>query len=373
MPRRLFRFGLRRLLPRRFFRRRRCGPGLVWHGFACPGLLQPGASCGQLFLQLRRAGRLACGPAHGIGQRPVLSLFHGRIRHHQRHARIFFAQHQPQRQRRQRAGRGHHLADAEGAHHQAVGAQALDEKPPQAVPHHIHQHHFAMEAAVLFIGGQQQKAHQAPKRFVQKRGVHGQVGVYRDALRGQRGLHRGKVGRGVFAYHAPGQRGVGAEGLLVDKVAPAANALANQKAHGRQVKHGQHRHLAPFAQKPARYKRRNNGAVNAHAAQADVQHLGKAFVFKRRCGHIIGAPANDGAHRGAEDDVHHAVGVNAVASGLPEREQQRQQKPAGNQNAVPVHGHAEQREGHAVQRERKPQAGELHMIGHWSASCFSRG
>ena len=168
MPRRLFRFGLRRLFAPALLPAPPVQAGLIRRGFACPGLLQPGAGCGQLFLQLRRAGRLACGPAHGTGHRPVLALFHGRIRHHQRHARIFFAQHQPQRQRRQRAGRGHHLADAEGAHHQAVGAQALDEKPPQAVPHHIHQHHFAMEAAVLFIGGQQQKAHQAPKRFVQK-------------------------------------------------------------------------------------------------------------------------------------------------------------------------------------------------------------
>ena len=220
--------------------------------FVRPGLLHLGAGRGQPLFQLgRTGGLLGRGPAYRIRHGPVLSLFHCRICHHQRHARIFPAQHQPQRQRRQRAGRGHHLADAEGAYHQAVCAQAFNEKPPQGIPHHIHQHHLAVEAAVLFIQSQQDKARKAPQRFIQKCGVHRQAGVYRDALRGQCGLHRRKVSRGVFADHAPGQRGVGAEGLLVYKIAPAADALANQKAHGRQIEHGQNRHPAPFAQKPA--------------------------------------------------------------------------------------------------------------------------
>ena len=135
--------------------------------FVRPGLLHLGAGRGQPLFQLgRTGGLLGRGPAYRIRHGPVLSLFHCRICHHQRHARIFPAQHQPQRQRRQRAGRGHHLADAEGAYHQAVCAQAFNEKPPQAIPHHIHQHHLAVEAAVLFIQSQQDKARKAPQRFI---------------------------------------------------------------------------------------------------------------------------------------------------------------------------------------------------------------
>lgn len=61
----------------------------------------------------------------------------------------------------------------------------------RSAPYHIiiHQDQLAVEFAALHICPQQEKAQQAPDGFIQKRRVHRQGRVHRNALRGQRFLH----------------------------------------------------------------------------------------------------------------------------------------------------------------------------------------
>ena len=96
---------------------------------------------------------------------------------------------------------------------------------PDDTAAHLHGH--AVDRA---SGGQdarheqdQQKPDQIPQALIEKRGMD------LDILRGA----------GPQA-HPPGQRGLGAEGLPIDEVGPAADALAQQQAHHRQVRHGAH-------------------------------------------------------------------------------------------------------------------------------------
>ena len=193
-----------------------------------------------------------------------------------------------------------------------------------------------MEFAVLQIRPQHEKAQNAPDRFVQKRRMHRQRGIHRDPLLGKARLHACQIGMGAVAVHAPGQRGVRAKRLLIEKIAPAANALPDQKAHTGQIEHWQNGHPAPFADEKGRCKRADHRAVDGKPALPDIQHLGKALVFKRRHRHIERAPSQHRKHRADEDHIHHPVGVDAEAARITERKQQRQQHAGGDEDAIPV-------------------------------------
>ena len=107
---------------------------------------------------------------------------------------------------------------------QAVRPQPLDPEPAQAVPQEVEPGVLPIEPAGFGDHEQdQQKPDQIPQALIEKRGMD------LDILRGA----------GPQA-HPPGQRGLGAEGLPIDEVGPAADALAQQQAHHRQVRHGAH-------------------------------------------------------------------------------------------------------------------------------------
>ena len=169
---------------------------------------------------------------------------------------------------------------------------------------------------------------------------------------------------GAVAVHAPGQRGVRAKRLLIEKIAPAANALPDQKAHTGQIEHWQNGHPAPFADEKGRCKRADHRAVDGKPALPDIQHLGKALVFKRRHRHIERAPSQHRKHRADEDHIHHPVGVDAEAARITERKQQRQQHAGGDEDAIPVDRQAEQHKRYAIQRKLQPEAGECNVIAH---------
>ena len=78
---------------------------------------------------------------------------------------------------------------------------------------------------------------------------------------------------GRLAVHAPGQSGVAAKGLLIEEVAPAAAALPDEEAHGRQIEHGQHGNFPPLTGQTSEQKGSDDAAVDGKTAVPDGQHI----------------------------------------------------------------------------------------------------
>ena len=66
-----------------------------------------------------------------------------------------------------------------------------------------------------------------------------------------------------LALHAPGQGGLAAERFLVEEIAPAADALANQETERCHIEHGADFHLADLRGDGAGEQSGNHAAVNA--------------------------------------------------------------------------------------------------------------
>ena len=311
---------------------------------------------------MRGGGGQAVGGEAVAGPVLLFDVFH-RQRHQQGAPAGALQPVDHQRDGRRHRDQRHDLAEAQPGvpDEQRVGAQALDPVAAQAVPDNIHQEQLAVEAAVPPVQPEHQQPEQAPEAFVQEGGVNRLGRVHRNALGGQGGLDAGQVVVGALAVHAPGQGGVGAEGFLIDKVAPAADALAHQEAHGHHVEEGQQRDPAPAGGQPAEDERADDAAVDGQAAVPHRDHIPDGLVLKGRHGHIGDAGADD-AHDGADHHhVHQAVGVEAEVRRIVEGQRHAQDEPQGDEDAVPVDVEPAQRERHAVEGEFQAEARKLDM------------
>ena len=207
---------------------------------------------------------------------------------------------------------------------------------------------------------QQDEPDQAPQRLVQKRGMHGQRGV--EPVAAQPLLDG-------IARHAPRQRRVGAEGLLIEEVAPAAARLPDQKTERRDIEHREGVELAyPTHDQPGG-ERHDQAAVDAKAALPDVQdrfRVGKIGVALIAEQHIVQPRADEGQQRAHQDGIDHLVGIEAEGSCMGQAVDHRQQKADGDAHTVPFDRErvAEQREAEQLiaQRQVPPEGGKLDVF-----------
>ena len=191
---------------------------------------------------------------------------------------------------------------------------------------------------------QADKAHQIPHGFIQEGRVH----------------RVGPVDR-----HAPGQRGLAAVRLAVDKVAPAADALADQQAERGQIAQGGKRQLFHPAVNQQRDQHADHRAVDRNAAVPDGDDLGRVLaVIAPLEDHIIDARA-DNAGRHADDQAVDQV-VRGDAKLLDTRIdiQRREHKADADDDAVPVDVLAEHIAGNAVQGEFQAEGREGNQVFH---------
>ena len=104
---------------------------------------------------------------------------------------------------------------------------------------------------------QQDKAQNAPQRFVQEGGVYRLVDGVAGAV---------DAGGDDVAGHGPRQVGVVAEGLLVKEVAPATHTLADEEAQGGDVAHRQGVDLFDPAHQRTEQERHDDAAVDGKPA-----------------------------------------------------------------------------------------------------------
>ena len=243
------------------------------------------------------------------------------------------------------------LGDTDVPDQQRVGPQPFDDHPFKAIPAKVHQENLPVKPAALGIEVEQDKAQKAPDRFVKEAGVHRRVRVDGDAQLGQGRNVVGirQVGDNPVAGHPPGEVGVAAEGLAVDKVAPAADPLPNQEPEGGQVHDRQDPHLVDAGDDTADEESAYNAAVDGHAALPGVPDSRQVvLILVPGEDDVVGPRPDDAADQPADDDVDQLVAVDAEPFAVFEGHQKRQQDVGGDDDAVPGYVDAADRKGDRV-------------------------
>ena len=232
---------------------------------------------------------------------------------------------------------------------QAVGPQALDPEAANAVPQEVEPGVLTVEAAGLgYHEDDEQQAHQIPQALIQERGVD---------------LHQLAGDGGQL--HPPGQGGLGTEGLPVHEVAPPADALADEQAHHRKVKHGTQLIAPVTADADAHDDHGDDGAVDGKAAVPDGNGLAEAeaavavFELIQIEQHIVNSCPHDGAGDTPQNAVQQVVLGDAVLGFLVHAPPDGDDQTKGDEDTVPVDAVADvQRLGAGGKGPVPEQAGE---------------
>ena len=265
-----------------------------------------------------------------------------------------------QRKHDRRGGRRHpgqQLADtdARAGDIETVGAQPLDERAADAVPHGVEQDELAVKLPLVLSEPevQQQKAREVPQALVQKRRmyVHG-------FLAGQRQPHAGE-----------GRR-LAAEGLAVDKVAPAADALADEQAGRTHVRHRAKGNFLLPAPDDAGQQPRDDAAVDGEPALPDLERVdGVGAVVAPLEDDVVQPCADDGDRDHPDEKVVERVRPDAATAAVPRAVKHCEDEAHGDDHAVPVKRAAEECERRAgvnapVAEQGKADGGVTHHRRH---------
>ena len=212
-----------------------------------------------------------------------------------------------------------HLTDPDAAPIEAVHPQSLNHSPTQAVPGAVAQGDLAVVAPPGIAVIQNQKSHQIPHRFIQEGGVVVFI----------------RPGDGVVKSHAEERIRGRAEGLPVEEVSPAADALADEKAAQHQIQKGGQVGLFDFAEDDHADHRADHRTVDGDAAVPDIQH-GDGVLPVAVPGEST--VVDSGADNGQGRDPQHAIQqiilaqsrIVAASAGI----QHRQQQPQGDDQPV---------------------------------------
>ena len=142
--------------------------------------------------------------------------------------------------------------------------------------------------------------------------------------------------------HAPGQGGLGAEGLPVQEIAPAADGLADEQAHDHQVHHGPQLDVAAAAENDGHNHHGDDAAVNGQAAVPDGDGLGPAEMalmvleLAEIKQNIVQPGPHDGRGDAPQQPVDEVILPDAVFGALAHTPPQGYQHTQGDENAVPI-------------------------------------
>ena len=194
---------------------------------------------------------------------------------------------------------------------------------------------------------QDRKPEQTPQRFVQKARVYSDVRAVDD---------------GVFAYHSPRQVGLRSKRLLVGKIAPSADSLAEQKAHHGYVEHRQKLHLLQLCNKQSAAQCADYSAVDCQSAVVDVQYLDRvaSVIIPLEQAKIQPCP-NDTANQPGEYTIEKLVKIHLVTLRASPCIEHGKQKPCHDYKSVPVNLEISELKGDPVYIKFKPQPRKADM------------
>ena len=165
--------------------------------------------------------------------------------------------------------------------------------------------------------------------------------------------------------HPPRQGGLGTEGLPVHEVAPPADALADEQAHHRKVKHGSQLIALVAADADAHDDHGDDGTVDGKAAVPDGDGLAEAeaavavFELIQIEQHIVNSCPHNGAGDAPQNTVQQVVLGDAVLGFLVHAPPDGDDQTKGDEDTVPVDAVADvQRLGAGGKGPVPEQAGE---------------
>ena len=173
--------------------------------------------------------------------------------------------------------------------------------------------------------------------------------------------------------HPPGQSGGAAVGLHIHKVAPPANKLADEQPVDTQVGKGQKADLFHMTEEEQHHQGGQDGPVDGQTAVAvaedgpPVQAAVRPAVEPQIKNDVIGPDGHKGHGDGTDHHVGDLVLGDAEALAPLAAQEHGQQQAAGNDDAIPIDGTAQQGKGHPVQGKGQSQAGERDGVDHFSS------
>ena len=210
------------------------------------------------------------------------------------------------------------LGDPDGLAHkgpveevEAVRPQALDPEAAHAVPEEVEPGVLAVKVPGLGDDEEHQaEAQDVPEALIEEGGVD---------------LHVAAIDGGEA--HPPGEGGLGAEGLPVHEVAPAADGLAQHEAHDAEVRHGPQPDVLAAAVEEGHEEDRDDGAVDGEAAVPDghdaapveaAVRIPEAVQVEEN---VVDPGPQDAEGHTHEDEVQQVILLDAVVLGLLQAEE----------------------------------------------------
>ena len=148
--------------------------------------------------------------------------------------------------------------------------------------------------------------------------------------------------------HAGEGRRLAAEGLAVDEVAPAADALPDEQTGCADVRHRAEGDLPLPAPDDAGQDARDHAAVDGEPALPDLERVERVLAVVAPLEDDVVQPrADDGQRDHPDEKVIERVRLDAAAAAVPRTVEHRQDEAHGDDRAVPVKRVTEERERRA--------------------------
>ena len=163
-------------------------------------------------------------------------------------------------------------------------------------------------------------------------------------------------------------------GLLVDEVAPAADRLADQKPHRRDVEHRAEADAPHLAEHDRRQDARDDRAVDRDAAVPDAEHRHRVVIVQLVVfpDDVICARADDRNRHREQQQVDEVIRLEADIRAALHAVQDAEQEADGDDDPVPVHMQPADRERDPIDGKAQTQSRKGYGVLHDSNSsvCF---
>ncbi len=139
-------------------------------------------------------------------------------------------------------------------------------------------------------------------------------------IRIEAGTVSANIGRCIGTDHSPGQRCVGTESFLIEKIAPAPDRLTQRYVNDQKIKYRRNAFLLELRQYINRQNGEKHSAQNRKAAVPDIENryrIGREFIPGRS--DIVQPGTDDGRRDDHNTNIDHVVRLKSEFGCLPHR------------------------------------------------------
>ena len=229
------------------------------------------------------------------------------------------------------------LGDTEGTDVEAVGTQSFDKHTSEAVPAEVHKGVLTVEFFLFIEGGNDDKAENVPKGFVEEGGVvikHLPTRIFRN------NTHAQKIQRAGF-------RDLIAKRFPIGKVAPTANGLRKHYTRADHVQYTKNVELFDKTHDHNGDRPRNDATVYGKSTVSNGEHITDAVILIQFGQDIIQTSAAHPEKDDKDGEIQQVIHLDALIFGAEIGVEHSGQNPHHDDHAVPVNIHPERRKSYA--------------------------